>query len=171
MSEWISTEERLPEEKVWVLGFLEYPGAVDGSYVEPVQIVKGITKEEREILREKGDKRGFQYYMGDVVDGVNALPYEWQGTGSAKYCGSSIIAWMPMPKPFKEPTFTITKKCVCCRKFVRIEVLKESYKKYKKGALIQDAFPDMRIADREFLISGICENCQNDIFIEDDEES
>lgn len=170
MNEWISTEERLPEERVWVLGFLEYPDIVDGPYVETVRIVKGITKEERKILQEKGDKRGFQYSMGDVVDGNNSLPYVWLTTNCSKYHGSEIIAWMPMPKLFKEPTFTITKRCMCCRKFVRIEVLEEDYKKYVNGALIQNAFPNMRVADREFLISGICEDCQNDIFIEDDEE-
>lgn len=67
----------------------------------------------------------------------------------------------------------ITKKakCVFCHKLVEIKMPAEGYKKYVEGALIQDAFPNMRIADREFLISGICENCQNDIFIEDDEES
>jgi hypothetical protein len=62
------------------------------------------------------------------------------------------------------------KKCVFCHRFVEIEMSAEGYKKYIEGALIQDAFPNMRIADREFLISGICEDCQNDIFIEDDEE-
>ena len=62
------------------------------------------------------------------------------------------------------------KKCVICHRFVEIKMFAEGYKKYIEGALIQDAFPDMRIADREFLISGICEDCQKDIFIEDDEE-
>ena len=162
MNEWISTEEKLPEEKVWVLGFLDYPGSIDGSHVEPVQIVKGITEEERKILREKGDKRGFQYYMGDVDD-VNALPYEWEGTGGYKYHGSDIIAWMPMPKPFKEQIIKKVKRCAFCHKFVEIKMPTEDYKKYIEGAPVQDAFPYMKIADREFLISGVCKDCQNNL--------
>ena len=63
------------------------------------------------------------------------------------------------------------KKCVFCHKFVEIKMPVEGYKKYIEGALVQDAFPEMRVEDREFLISGICEDCQNDIFGENDEES
>lgn len=62
------------------------------------------------------------------------------------------------------------KKCVFCHKFVEIEMSAEGYKKYIEGALVQDAFPEMRVEDREFLISGICEDCQKYVFGEDDEE-
>ncbi len=62
------------------------------------------------------------------------------------------------------------KKCVICHDFVEIEMSAEGYKKYIEGALIQDAFPNMRVEDREFLISGICKNCQKDIFDRRDEE-
>ena len=32
-------------------------------------------------------------------------------------------------------------------------------------------FPTCSVETREFIISGMCRNCQNDIFIEDDEEN
>jgi len=39
----------------------------------------------------------------------------------------------------------------------------------RQGKLIQDAMPDVSAENREFLISGICPDCQKEIFITDDE--
>ncbi len=66
----------------------------------------------------------------------------------------------------------ITKKakCVFCHKFVEIKMPVDGYQKYLEGELVQRAFPNMKVEDREFLISGICKDCQKSIFGEDDDE-
>lgn len=41
----------------------------------------------------------------------------------------------------------------------------EAYEKWQSHELcIQEAFPDMSLSDRELLISGICNECFNKIF-------
>lgn len=40
----------------------------------------------------------------------------------------------------------------------------------KQGKLIQEAMPDVSAENREFLISGICPDCQKNIFTDDDED-
>lgn len=63
--------------------------------------------------------------------------------------------------------------CTCpfCGKVSRIHTTTAAWNAYQDGALAQDAFPDLSIADRETLISGLCLECQADFFdAEMDEE-
>ena len=41
---------------------------------------------------------------------------------------------------------------------------------WRGGMLIQDAFPDMSVDDREFLISGTCPACWEQLFKEETDE-
>lgn len=43
-----------------------------------------------------------------------------------------------------------------------------SVEKYRNGALVQDAFPDLSLDDRELLISGTHPECWNNLFPEED---
>lgn len=65
---------------------------------------------------------------------------------------------------------TIKRTCPFCGCQSEVEVPTEGVKKYQAGAYVQDAFPTCSVETREFIISGMCRDCQNDIFIEDDEE-
>lgn len=52
-----------------------------------------------------------------------------------------------------------TKPCPMCQKVHQIDVLKEDYEKYRAGAFVQVAFPEMLPEMRELLISGTCPQC------------
>ena len=43
-------------------------------------------------------------------------------------------------------------------------------KRMDNGELIQNILPDLPASEREVLISGICINCQEEIFADSDEE-
>lgn len=63
--------------------------------------------------------------------------------------------------------------CTCpwCQKETIVECDEENYNKYIFGdALIQEAFPDMDIHARETLVSGMCNECQEKFFVEDEDE-
>ena len=42
----------------------------------------------------------------------------------------------------------------------------EQYLDYQSGELVQDAFPHMSPTDRERFISGLCPDCQKEVFRE-----
>lgn len=66
---------------------------------------------------------------------------------------------------------TITSRCPFCGRYTHIMVGSEQYERWTfGGALIQDAFPTLSATERETLISGICPDCQDDIFNEEDED-
>lgn len=49
--------------------------------------------------------------------------------------------------------------CILCKQPQDVAVVKAELYKYRRGALIQNAMPNLSAAEREFLISGICDNC------------
>ena len=67
---------------------------------------------------------------------------------------------------------TVCKVCPKCGKKNYIEMSDEQYQKYTEGSdLIQRIFPEMSPAQKEILITGICEDCWNKLFpIDEDEE-
>ena len=64
----------------------------------------------------------------------------------------------------------IEKRCPHCGKIQVIEVNENQYNDWLAGKNIQRAFPDLSPDDREILMSGICPECWNDIFPDEDEE-
>lgn len=106
-SEWISVEDRLPNEGEYVLIFT-------GS-IHVAEIKKGISEEERKRMRNgeisdpkllmwtlsEGNHyvpRSCLYSEGDV-DGNNTVPYCWRArSGSMRWLGQDVTHWMPLPE-------------------------------------------------------------------------
>ena len=55
-------------------------------------------------------------------------------------------------------------RCPLCRGISNIIVPTEGFDRWRKGELIQHAMPKVSAEIRETLISGICGDCQKDIF-------
>lgn len=54
-----------------------------------------------------------------------------------------------------------------CPFFGKVTVLNvpaDGFIAWQNGSLVQNAFPNLFAEDREVLISGICRDCQNNIF-------
>jgi hypothetical protein len=49
-----------------------------------------------------------------------------------------------------------------------LDVTEEQFRSLENGLLIQDAFPNLTLSDREFLMTGIVEEEWNDMFKEDE---
>lgn len=69
-----------------------------------------------------------------------------------------------------EHTYTFTGPCVVTGKEYSVTVKAESLYKYRRGALIQDAFREVSVDDREFLISGYSPEGWKQSFGEDESE-
>ena len=54
--------------------------------------------------------------------------------------------------------------CDICHIEYELTVTEESVDNYRKGMLIQDAFPYLTPDERELLISGICGKCFDNLF-------
>ena len=59
---------------------------------------------------------------------------------------------------------TIIRKCPVCGASTVLEVPAEELAAYEAGALVQDAFPDLSITERETIITGMCRSCQKKFF-------
>lgn len=106
-SEWISMEEKLPNEGEEVL---IYAGEIGVA-----KLVRGISEEERRKMKneEMPDptehvwslstgwreiKRSDIYRAED--EGFNNLkPFRFVGNGNAQWCGQNVTHWMPLPEP------------------------------------------------------------------------
>ena len=65
---------------------------------------------------------------------------------------------------------TFERPCVFCGKVHSVDLMEYEFNLWREGTLIQEAMPDTSVEDREFLISGICPKCQEDIFGVDDDD-
>ena len=91
-SDWIPCSERLPEDGQKVLVYRE-DGHSSGMSV--ARFIKGKTKEELESMEHP------RYCFGDQW-GNNLRPYAWDGDGPMQWFGQYVIAWQPLPGPFKQ---------------------------------------------------------------------
>ena len=64
----------------------------------------------------------------------------------------------------------IERICPHCHKLQTIEVNEIQYSDWMAGKNIQKAFPDLTADQREILMSGICPECWDEIFQDEDEE-
>lgn len=60
----------------------------------------------------------------------------------------------------------LSNNCPFCGKYQEVEVKLEDYYKWIEGELAQKAFPYLTPAEREIIISGICEECWDKMFKE-----
>lgn len=56
--------------------------------------------------------------------------------------------------------------CICCGTKKVYHLRLDRVLAWRSGMLIQDAFPELSAEDREFLISGLCPKCWNNLFKE-----
>jgi len=60
-------------------------------------------------------------------------------------------------------------KCACCGTKKVYHLQPERVLAWRSGMLIQDAFPELSAEDREFLISGLCPDCWNALWEDEDD--
>lgn len=60
--------------------------------------------------------------------------------------------------------------CPICHCDTYLMVDAEEYARWQAGELIQVAMPDLDADEREMLISGICPDCWEDMFGDEDED-
>lgn len=63
----------------------------------------------------------------------------------------------------------VDKVCPVCGFVSVIDIPEESYDAWQAGELIQNAWPEGTPAEREVLISGLCETCQIETFGKEDD--
>lgn len=61
--------------------------------------------------------------------------------------------------------------CKFCGKEVTVQAEEEKFLRFDAGAHVQDVFPDLRVNYRELMISGICGECFDQIFENDEDDS
>lgn len=59
--------------------------------------------------------------------------------------------------------------CPFCSKKSTLDVDHNQYKKFVQGELVQRAFPKLKASQRELLITGMCQDCQDKTFGKDEE--
>lgn len=66
----------------------------------------------------------------------------------------------------------VSVSCTCpfCGKVTEVLVPARGYRLWQEGELVQNALPDLSLADRETLISGLCLDCQSEVFGEEEDE-
>lgn len=63
--------------------------------------------------------------------------------------------------------YLVSTTCPLCGAHDNVVVPLDGWLAWNKGALIQDAMPDVRADVREQLMTGICTSCWNDSFGEE----
>lgn len=66
--------------------------------------------------------------------------------------------------------YKISRVCPFCGHVSKIWVDDEIFKRMEDGERSQDILPELPASEREILISGICINCQEEVFTDPDEE-
>jgi len=61
-------------------------------------------------------------------------------------------------------------RCPFCGKRNKLAISAKGYKAWTSGAMVQDAFPELGANEREFLITGMCAKCQDDVFGDNDDK-
>ena len=64
----------------------------------------------------------------------------------------------------KTTTKELDVRCQVCGDMHTLECTEAGYNEWLRGGLIQQCLPELTAGQRELLISGICEDCFNDMF-------
>lgn len=70
-----------------------------------------------------------------------------------------------------EDSVLVGKVCPICHELHQVEVSEADYNTWSDGTLVQDAFPYLSAEEREILVSGICPDCWDSMFSDEEEES
>lgn len=60
-------------------------------------------------------------------------------------------------------------RCQFCGAINQVAVFEADYDRWIDGALVQNAFPYLTADERELLVSGLCLDCQKDVFDSDED--
>lgn len=66
---------------------------------------------------------------------------------------------------------TVEVICPFCGAISCVDVHEDDYHSWVGGMSVQNAFPYLSATKRELLVSGMCPNCQDDVFGSEDEPS
>lgn len=109
------------------------------------------------------------YVCLDVTDLQECDDYEGDFAESTKKFGKKFdesMNWLDITSKQSptDPDKTIfTRPCPMCGKLNSIEVdtreIEDGMSEYGRGARIQDAFPNLTLDEREFFMTGICNDC------------
>lgn len=83
------------------------------------------------------------------------------------------IDQFPYTEEYSPHVYVYDACCSDCGAFVQLTVPAQGLFDYRHGTLVQKAFPNMSITDREFFIRGWCSKCQDEFYNhppEEDEE-
>lgn len=69
-----------------------------------------------------------------------------------------------MPIYYDSERHVIFTKCIDCGKIVEMPCSEEQWVRFELGGLIQNVFPDATPGQREAFVSGICDDCFENIF-------
>jgi len=64
----------------------------------------------------------------------------------------------------------ISGPCYSCSKRQTVRITLNDLGRFRRGEYAQDCFPYLSAADREFLISGICGTCWDEMFANPEED-
>lgn len=67
------------------------------------------------------------------------------------------IAYESTPQPFEV-------KCNWCLQVQTVQITIQEHLAWRRGAFVQDAFPNLTPGERELFISGTCETCFDRMF-------
>lgn len=63
----------------------------------------------------------------------------------------------------------VDRKCMRCGEIKSISVPDAGFQEWQAGELIQVAMPDVSAGDRQLLMSGICGECYDEMFPDENE--
>ena len=64
---------------------------------------------------------------------------------------------------------TIETRCPFCGAINHVAVFEADYDRWIDGELVQNAFPYLTADEKELLVSGLCLDCQKEVFDYDDD--
>lgn len=72
--------------------------------------------------------------------------------------------------PAADSELIATCRCPLCGTKSSVRITNDELAQYEGGALLHDAFSRLSDTDRETLLTGICYDCQNSVFSEEEPE-
>ena len=102
MSEWISPEDRLPENNTYVLVRYCYGNWHDRDdqercVIKVMKFKRGLTVAEKKALPHTDLRKGMTNVNDE--DGNNRRGYRWDSFGAGSFFGQDVDFWQPIEPP------------------------------------------------------------------------